>query len=520
MRVTAATIASILVCSALLALPAGARAQQIRIVDFDVSYPAGGKVRLMLQAECKGIELGSYCIRLTDRPEKPVPPGFALHSNGYEYLRDGQMGLPVPNLAENGPLDEDPRENVFAITLDTALWPPGKYLLSVSAHNRPAAGDYVQDHRLVAVTVGPTSGEPAPVGNVPGAEHRVVYQKPGVYACFPSLCETPDGRLITSFGTRTRRSHIDNTGGSLSLSSGDGGVTWSPVDQPRIDRRWQTADGRLVTARAEGWIYTDADRLEELKAKGKTTMHARDGVVAYLGGAKSRVSQDGGKTWSEHDIDVPQYVSGLMTYHQAASELVAPDGLRLVAVYGRRIAKDNPDDPARQEIFVLRSTDDGRTWQCRAMFPQGPPDPGRGFNETALVRTGDGRILAMMRTAPEGTLYQSFSSDGGLTWSWPSDSRIWGYPAHLLLLDDGRLLCTYGYRKKPMGIRACLSTDHGRTWQIDRELILRDDGFGSPSDLGYPLTHLLPNGRLLTIYYLTVDGANTHVATTHWVSPE
>ena len=58
----------------------------------------------------------------------------------------------------------------------------------------------------------------------------------------------------------------------------------------------------------------------------------------------------------------------------------------------------------------------------------------------------------------------------------------WGAPGDLVRMRDGRIVCVYGYRLPPFGVRARFSEDDGRTW--GRELILRDDG-GS-WDLGYP----------------------------------
>jgi hypothetical protein len=76
---------------------------------------------------------------------------------------------------------------------------------------------------------------------------------------------------------------------------------------------------------------------------------------------------------------------------------------------------------------------------------------------------------------------------------------MWGFPAHLLELRDGRILCTYGYRRKPFGVRASISKDGGRTWDTQTEIILRDDG--GTHDLGYPSSVELPDGRVLTTYW-------------------
>ena len=65
------------------------------------------------------------------------------------------------------------------------------------------------------------------------------------------------------------------------------------------------------------------------------------------------------------------------------------------------------------------------------------------------------------------------------------------------LLPDGHLCVTYGYRRKPTGMRARISTDEGKTWQP--EIVIRDDGFDG--DLGYPRALVRPDGRLFTAYY-------------------
>jgi len=67
------------------------------------------------------------------------------------------------------------------------------------------------------------------------------------------------------------------------------------------------------------------------------------------------------------------------------------------------------------------------------------------------------------------------------------------------VLADGRLLCTYGRRQEPFGIRACLSEDGGRSWQLEAEIVARDD---LPNgDLGYPTTIEYEPGRLFLCYY-------------------
>ncbi len=351
----------------------------------------------------------------------------------------------------------------------------------------------------------------------PHARHHVVFKQEGVYACFPSLYQYDDGTLVTSFGTRVRRSHIDNTGGSRRMVSRDGGLHWEKADAavPHYNPAAVRADGHLAIANAIGWRYVDEAEMERLKAHGRTVRNVRPGTIAYLSGARSMVRTLDGETvrpWTE--IKVPDG-GGMMTFHQAAY-LNVGDGVRLVGIYGTGPGK-------HRSAYVLRTEDDGDTWTC---LPMALGSDRMSYNETALGVNADGRVIALMRTAESadkdraGYLHQVTSTDRGRTWSEPVNTGIWGYPAHLLRLPDGRLLATYGYRRAPMGIRACLSRDGGDTWDVDEEIVLRADGFGSGSDLGYPVTQRLADGTLATIYYFNGIDNVTHVCLTRWTPPE
>jgi hypothetical protein len=104
---------------------------------------------------------------------------------------------------------------------------------------------------------------------------------------------------------------------------------------------------------------------------------------------------------------------------------------------------------------------------------------------------------------------------------WPMDGR------KLVLHSLGKLLMTYGYRRPPWGIRACLSNDQGKTWDLDNEIILRMDG-GTPegqarkvidADLGYPVSVELADGSVFTVYYHNTAGTNCFIAGTFWKPP-
>ena len=78
-----------------------------------------------------------------------------------------------------------------------------------------------------------------------------------------------------------------------------------------------------------------------------------------------------------------------------------------------------------------------------------------------------------------------------------------GPPAQLLRLRSGRILCSYGYRREPFGVRAVLSEDDGETWDMDNEIVIREDGLHR--DLGYAASVQLNDDRILTVYYFHTD---------------
>ena len=96
-------------------------------------------------------------------------------------------------------------------------------------------------------------------------------------------------------------------------------------------------------------------------------------------------------------------------------------------------------------------------------------------------------------------MYRAVSRGDGWTWQGLKRTPILGGPSQLIELRNGRILCTYGFRHDPMGIRAVFSEDQGETWDTDRVVVIRDDGMDV--DLGYPASIQLEDDRILSTYY-------------------
>jgi hypothetical protein len=351
-----------------------------------------------------------------------------------------------------------------------------------------------------------------------GAEQVVVFRERGVYAPFPSLRWSPaSGWLYTSFAKKKVATHHETLdSGRGVMESRDGGCTWAEVERipaetvgPRPGEVF-TTDGALVRIGQNWrrWFPPEQRPDYEGRYAIETPGTYKPGWFAINSGGFLSRSEDGGKTWQRTDIaELDTYVSCSSPW----STLQLRDGRVLRCFMVRAGAGDSGD------VFVTTTRDGRSAVTVRAM---GDPEERLRFTEETLAyETADGVIWLLTRVeGGDDHLWQAISRDGGQTWT-SARSGIKGHPpSGLVRLADGRLVLTYGYRHPPYGIRAVLSRDEGLTWDTDRIITLRNDGGGY--DLGYPVSTVLPDGTVVTLYYFT-DAAEgiTHIAATRWQVP-
>lgn len=155
-------------------------------------------------------------------------------------------------------------------------------------------------------------------------------------------------------------------------------------------------------------------------------------------------------------------------------------------------------------VYILRSSDSGQSWEAPRVISDSPP-----LAEPTILALPSGKVVVLSRDEKTQLLHQHDSFDSGQTWAPPRPTCLWGYPAHLLRLADGRLFALYGVRRPPYGIRASLSVDNGASWDTGGELVIRDD---MPNrNLGYPTAAELPDGSLLAVYYGEDADSVTHI---------
>lgn len=362
------------------------------------------------------------------------------------------------------------------------------------------------------------------------AEHSVVYRNDGEFTAWPytsGFWEAADGHLLQNFmiakadySDAAKISHdVIGAGGAkvVSIRSHDRGRTWD-APKPYNFEPPGPHDGTGESLAELGPIdYTNKDVFVWTSSPGFGTPAGRPFV---------RVSKDAGRSWSRA-FRLP--LDGLPSVSANASQMARPDGRSLLF-----LTEVSADGWTRRPM-VYGSTPDGSTWHFMSFItPKEDPYGAADGDWKSTFRFGghrwfyprgymmpSGRILCTLRSQrdPRGVMWTElyYSDDGGETWHFLSRINDFGAPGSLVRMQDGRLVCVYGFRLPPSGVRACVSEDEGQTW--GPEIVLRDDG-GS-WDLGYPNAVEMEPGKIMAIYYfnsrndrIQANGGVRHIART------
>lgn len=329
-------------------------------------------------------------------------------------------------------------------------------------------------------------------------ETRIVMSNPGSkhnYFGWPTVALLQDGRIAVG-ASGFRLEHVCPFGtGVLSFSDDNGESYTAPM--PVIDTPLDDRDIGICTFGESGVIVTsfnnsaafqrDYNKDNDYVQNYIDTITEED-EEKYLG-VLFRISNDCGKTFGQ-------------LYHSPVTSPHGPSVLRDGTVIW---AGNNFNDYTGGIEVCSLNTENGKTEYIGRITIK---DEKVILAEAFLIELPDGKLICHMR-GENGinddlfTIYQSVSMDGGKTWSEPEMllDLTEGAPPHIIMLKSGVLVCTYGRRIMPYGIRGMVSFDNGETWE--RDFLLYENT--ASDDIGYPSTIELEDGTLLTVFYAT-DG--------------
>jgi len=292
------------------------------------------------------------------------------------------------------------------------------------------------------------------------------------------LCKLPDGE-IRHYNYGEQRDED-----TWYIYSRDGGMTWKSKAPPK------------GASRAE--LLTRADQRDPISGEYIRLTGSRHVTADPRASGTALIRSSGGHDgkWSARKV-LPQRLGMLKP------PIWIRGGKRII------VATQISTDWHTSHIVMAYSDDRGRTWKLsktatipevrdwkrHARWNHGPCEP-------TVVELRDGRLWALMRTGRD-SLWESFSNDGGETWSTPRASRFYACKTMPTIgrLSDGRILflwCNttalpplprsdvtrilmgnlrnYGINTDMFtnrdAIHAAISEDDGKTWIGFRELYL------------------------------------------------
>jgi len=360
----------------------------------------------------------------------------------------------------------------------------------------------------------------------------IVQRDDFAYISHPSITTLDNGEWIAAFNHSRRREPRQHPPGdplfrTLLARTADRGRTWStPTFAPNFD--WYGTECPGISQLSDGTVVVTETRLAWYPL-GLAKKRREEGERVAIHLPERGWTEDFEDTdWAEASYTWARGYDGLYAHlstdrGESFEKTIKIDSGPHQVGYSRTGVVELRDGRVAYAVtehltphfgssYAVFSTDFCRSWGPTVLIVDRPEIE---FSEPDLAEVGPGELYCILRESRStGLLHGCRSTDGGRTWSAPEKTSIYGHPGHLLVLDDGRLLCSYGRREAPFGIRACLSEDRGRSWEIEREMVIRDD---LPNgDLGYPTTIEYEPGQLFCCYYGQEPDGATCVQGTHF----
>lgn len=330
----------------------------------------------------------------------------------------------------------------------------------------------------------------------------IVYAHPEEYASFPIIART-DQQIVLLFQVQElaklraspEHPHYQRFAVPRWATSTDGGFSWKihqscPPLGPIRDIGYGSAplvDGGTVTL-----TFSLTEPLQAI------IQHGSIGYRPY-----QDASRESGQRYPVTDLGPFQRFWPMGIKRLSDGSILAAGYVPFKSAAGRE----------KTTAAFLKSQDEGKTWNYLSHIPNENPFD---FSEPDVLETRDGRLITLLRTdwdrvpvqdRPEEArhgygyfLYQSESTDGGRNWSEPVPLSLWGHPPYLLRLASGNILLVYGYRRPPWEIRAILSRDEGRTWDMRTLRTVYTFNPGS-YDIGYPVATQTDDGTIICAFY-------------------
>jgi sialidase-1 len=317
-------------------------------------------------------------------------------------------------------------------------------------------------------------------------ESHVVYENPkpmlrSRHGYFPGLVQLHSGELLALFVMGEAFESVDLT--TYVSRSGDLGRTWQ-LQGPLFDKSREARptsdflkpqvlrDGSLI---ALGYRFHRDDPQQPIAIVETDGALPGDDVVSF--------SSDEGRTWTEPKV-IPRSTPELVELPSRAIQLHSGD----IVATGGLFKMPDGTNPSGQFGVLLRSTDNGRTWDDRVHYFESAGKTVAAY-ESHLAELQAGRVVAICWAfdITAGTYLHNqvtVSHDNGYTWSAPIDTGIQAESANLLYLGGERLLSIHSHRGREVGLYVRLVDFTGDRWRPLEEKLIWGAGMGQQTKDG------------------------------------
>jgi hypothetical protein len=296
-----------------------------------------------------------------------------------------------------------------------------------------------------------------------------VYESPARMTLVSSLALMADNRIICVYFA---------AGGIIDgRISADNGRTWGPafriMQKPRPDYDAIADATVIVSGKRVIVVATGVPR------PGKPLVDTYELLQTH--------SDDFGKTWSSpRVIDINHRLIAA----SGRAPAILSDGTILLPVWweitSEKLGVEHIHDEGDMVCVsgVLISHDGGERW-ASSQDVLGPKREGSEWpwtaDEPAIVAINDRDIFMVMRTLANGRALESWSHDGGMTWSAAEPGRCHAYntPTGLCRLKNGWVVRLWDNSKWRHPLVAAISKDGCKTWSPPRTIMEWPEGVKS-----------------------------------------
>ena len=301
----------------------------------------------------------------------------------------------------------------------------------------------------------------------------------------PQIARLGNNQLMTVWGASAK---TGGPGKVYAAFSTDSGKTWSAPKLLLSDPAKSMADPNILVDGAKVFVFSTKVNMPN-KIDKSWTIGTR--------------SEDNGKTWSEpYEVVIPrQYVAG-----KQHNGIVLRDGTYLMGVAWDKWPEQGMAARSEGEMDLTAGvlvSKDGTRWTLHgaihATTDKITPGGTFGLCEPSMVELENGDVFMLLRSGASHH-YESRSTDGGITWSYPVPNALPGHntPTALLRLRQSPKEIVAVWNNSPMvrnPLSTAVSADGGKTWSGAR-IVVKTEGL----QVSYPGITQAADGTLVAVW--------------------